>query len=132
MLPREIGACAWLEQVGSANASPSQAHAPPTEHTTQRTQERNIQNPFFSLLSYRKRNGQLRAARAGLDVLARSCRFTFSVALSHLRYHFSAHDAHIYAFVPTVEIIEQEELFVLLSRSAYNIFFHEVGQKVLV
>jgi len=81
MLPYEIGACAWLEQVGSLR-SPSQAHAPRPNTT-----EKGGNNG----------DGEIRAARAGLIVLARIFfrRRLSLVALSHLRYYFGAYFSHI-------------------------------------
>ena len=108
MLPRGIGACAWPEQVGSLR-SPSQAHAP-RPNTTRQTEQIHYTKPVYTLLTYRKRNRnrQPRAPRAELVVLARGFVVAFSVALSHLRYHFAAYYAHIYPFVPTVEIVKKQ------------------------
>lgn len=56
----------------------------------------------------------------------------FSVAFSHLRYDFGAYFTHKHAFVPAVEVVEQEQFSVLLPDSRYYVLVHNVGNKVLV
>ena len=93
MLPREIGACAWLEQVGSLR-SPSQAHAPITERTTENPKTQ-YTKPVFTTVDSPKAQQPTAGGTRRLTVLARGFVAVFSVALSHLRYHFSAYSAHI-------------------------------------
>lgn len=93
MLPREIGACAWLEQVGSLR-SPSQAHAPPTERTTE-NQKTQYTKPVFTAVNSTKAQQTTAGGTRRLTVLARGFVVVFSIALSHLRYDFSAYFAHI-------------------------------------
>ena len=87
-LPREIGACAWLEQVGELTLA-----QPSTRATTQHTPNKiNPRHPVFATIDNLK--AQPWAARASKASSPRFCRCVL-VALLHLRYHFSAYFAHI-------------------------------------
>ena len=54
-----------------------------------------------------------------------------SIHFPHPLYHFSAHVADEFSFVPTFEIVEKKELFVLLPYRTDDVIFHYVRDEEL-
>ena len=88
------GACAWLGEALAEPTCSSQAHAPITERTTENPKTQ-YTKPVFTTVDSPKAQQPTAGGTRRLTVLARGFVAVFSVALSHLRYHFSAYFAHI-------------------------------------
>ena len=57
--------------------------------------------------------------------------FECLVCLWHLPHYVFAHLTHRYAFIPTDEIIEKQQLFIFYSERASDILIHDVRNKEL-
>ena len=53
------------------------------------------------------------------------------ICFRHLVYHFFAYFAYKAAFVPTVEVIKEQQFLIFLSYGAGNVVVHNVGYEIL-
>ena len=117
-MPTDSRACACLDTRASLRSA-RQAHA--LHNPTQRKEE-----------LQQKRRLKYGVARRLSAIPAFLYAAAVLVAFAHLLNHFGAYFPHKHAFVPAVEVVEQEQFFIFLPDSRYYVLVHNVGNKVLI